>query len=225
MTGKCACVVVVLCCWLFVFLPVALAVKDVMGRYVLVNATAAEWLGADNPQALRDKTDFDIYPIEQAALLDDAEGAVRAGEVLNYVEEVPDRITGEVRRIQATKIPLTNDAGVWMRPCSANGNSYAPSSIRFPQKFMRRIRKADSLLAMCWWQARWEPPPRKPSASPISTSSLAPWPLASLPTIRRSSAPGCRCSGAKNWCSTRSPARCARYRLPRCPFGIARATS
>src|SRR3569833_1993154 len=114
MTGKCACVVVVLCCWLFVFLPVALAVKDVMGRYVLVNATAAEWLGADNPQALRDKTDFDIYPIEQAALLDDAEGAVRAGEVLNYVEEVPDRITGEVRRIQATKIPLTNDAGVWM---------------------------------------------------------------------------------------------------------------
>ena len=100
--------------WLFDQLPEALTVKDVAGRYVLINKAAATLLGVDDPQALRDKTDFDILPIEQAARLDDAEMPVRAGQILRFEEDVADPATGKVRRLQTTKLPLTDDSGEYV---------------------------------------------------------------------------------------------------------------
>jgi PAS domain S-box-containing protein len=97
--------------WLFDQLPEAVTVKDVAGRYVLVNKAAATLLGVDDPRALRDKTDFDILPIEQAAQLDDAEMPVRAGQILHFEADAPDPATGKVRRLQTTKLPLTDDSG------------------------------------------------------------------------------------------------------------------
>ena len=97
--------------WLFDQLPEALTVKDTAGRYVLINKAAVNLLGVDDPQALRDKTDFDILPVEQAALLDDAEMAVRAGQILCFEEDALDPATGKVRRLQTTKLPLTDDSG------------------------------------------------------------------------------------------------------------------
>jgi diguanylate cyclase (GGDEF)-like protein/PAS domain S-box-containing protein len=99
--------------WLFDQLPQALTVKDTAGRYVLINKAAAALLGVENPQALRHKTDFDILPVEQAALLDDAEMPVRAGQILSFQAEAPDPATGKVRRLQTTKVPLTDDVGAF----------------------------------------------------------------------------------------------------------------
>jgi diguanylate cyclase (GGDEF)-like protein/PAS domain S-box-containing protein len=100
--------------WLFDQLPEALTVKDAAGRYVLINRAAADLLGVDDPRALRDKTDFDFLPIEQAALLDDAEVSVRAGETLRFEEEAADPATGQVRRLETTKLPLTDDVGAFV---------------------------------------------------------------------------------------------------------------
>jgi diguanylate cyclase (GGDEF)-like protein/PAS domain S-box-containing protein len=97
--------------WLFDQFPEALTVKDVMGRYVLINAAAAELLGVEDAQALLEKTDFDLYSTERAAALDDAEASVRAGEIWRSVEDVVDSRTGQVRRFQTTKRPLTDDLG------------------------------------------------------------------------------------------------------------------
>jgi diguanylate cyclase (GGDEF)-like protein/PAS domain S-box-containing protein len=97
--------------WLFDQLPQALMIKDVAGHYTVINEAAAAFLGVENTEALRNKTDFDIYPVERAALLDDAEVSVRAGQVLRYEEEVPDPVTGKPRKLEMTKIPLRDDFG------------------------------------------------------------------------------------------------------------------
>jgi diguanylate cyclase (GGDEF)-like protein/PAS domain S-box-containing protein len=97
--------------WLFDQLPDALTVKDTAGRYVLVNEAAARLLGVAQPEALHDKTDFDILPVEQAALIDDAEASVRAGHILRFEATTYDRATEKVCRFQTTKLPLTDDEG------------------------------------------------------------------------------------------------------------------
>ncbi|MCE7985857.1 MAG: PAS domain S-box protein [Caldilinea sp. CFX5] len=94
-------------------LPDYIFVKDLAGRYVLVNQAYADFLGAASPEAVAGKSVFDFYPPELAAKYHaDDLLVLREGQTLsNYEEPTTDR-TGALQFHLATKTPLHNAAGV-----------------------------------------------------------------------------------------------------------------
>ena len=85
--------------------PSAISVKDARGRYVMVNRTAAEWMGRD-PALILDKTPAEILGaglVERA--LDQDRRVRESGEVLVEEHEFT-YADGAVRRIVVTKFPV-----------------------------------------------------------------------------------------------------------------------
>jgi signal transduction histidine kinase len=98
---------------LFDSTPVALFAKEyrgaVPGRYILANPMAAHIIGA--PQVV-DRTDYDLFPPEVAAMVQANDRRVIEDGVAVIVEEwAPDARTGELLCFLSTKVPLRDAAG------------------------------------------------------------------------------------------------------------------
>ena len=94
-------------------LPGSIYVKDLDGRFLLVNHYVAQLMGFDDPEELIGKCDFDIYP-EQAAqqYFDDELAVIHSREPLIDREEIVFNLkTKEERWFLTSKIPVVNDDG------------------------------------------------------------------------------------------------------------------
>lgn len=93
-------------------LPNYIFVKDVKGRYLLVNQIYARFLGAASPAAVAGKSVFDFYPPDLAEKYHDDDLAVlQGGQTLSNYEELATDHTGTLHFHLATKTPLRNQAG------------------------------------------------------------------------------------------------------------------
>jgi two-component system sensor histidine kinase/response regulator len=90
-------------------IPDGIHVKDFEGRYLLVNKALAKLHGFESPEQLLGKTVFDMFPKERAAALHAADLEVmKATKPLIEGERSVADADGNVRWIQMTKVPLTN---------------------------------------------------------------------------------------------------------------------
>ena len=86
--------------------------KDRQSRFILVNRAVAEWHGYERPADLLGKTDFDLFPEEEARRVLDAEQRMIAtGEPLEGVVEKEVRKDGQAAWVSTTKMPLRDGAG------------------------------------------------------------------------------------------------------------------
>jgi PAS domain S-box-containing protein len=86
-------------------LPDAIYVKDTNGRFLLSNSSCARALGADSPNELANKTDFDFFPKEFAErYFADEQALIRSGQTFNTIESISENGAKEVRWMQTTKV-------------------------------------------------------------------------------------------------------------------------
>lgn len=93
-------------------LPLAVFAKDIEGRFVAWNKKSEELFGFRAEDVLQ-KTDFDIFPEEQAVFFreKDAE-AIGSGKIEDIPLEPIDLQNGERRYLHTRKLPLFNEKGV-----------------------------------------------------------------------------------------------------------------
>lgn len=93
-------------------LPDHIFVKDVAGRYVLVNQSYAHFLGIASPEAVVGKSVFDVYPYDLAEKYYANDLAVlQGGQILSNDEVATAHYTGALQFHMVTKTPLRNEAG------------------------------------------------------------------------------------------------------------------
>jgi PAS domain S-box-containing protein len=89
--------------------PDVIFVKDIQGRYAIVNSAAAEWLQISINQTIG-KDDRELFPPEIAQKIMEVDRRiVTSGEYLNYEEIVPKN--GEKRTLLTTKCPWKDSQG------------------------------------------------------------------------------------------------------------------
>ena len=93
-------------------LPDLIYVKDVNGRFLLVNEAAAAYIGAATRDDAVGKSDFDFFPHEYASQYRADEEAVLASgrPLINHEEPAPD-ITGDTHWFSTTKVPTRDESG------------------------------------------------------------------------------------------------------------------
>lgn len=88
-------------------LPNYLYVKDKKSCFTIANVAVAKIMGAERPQNLLGKTDFEFYPREIAQkYYDDEKRVMSTGKALINQEEKLITTDGSVRWISTTKVPL-----------------------------------------------------------------------------------------------------------------------
>ena len=93
-------------------LPDLIYVKDVNGRFLLVNEAAAAYIGAATPDAAVGQTDFDFFPHEYASQYRaDEEALLASGRPLINHEEPARATTGDTHWFSTTKVPTRNESG------------------------------------------------------------------------------------------------------------------
>jgi PAS domain S-box-containing protein len=94
-------------------LPDYIYMKDLESRFLLINTPGALLMGAQSPDELLGKTDFDVYPKELAALFyADEQRLYRTGEPLIGQEEPGwDLVTKSPKWILTTKVPVRDASG------------------------------------------------------------------------------------------------------------------
>ena len=94
-------------------LPEHIYVKDRDGRFVIANQSVTSLVGAEHPDRLVGKTDFDFFPDEEAQKYhDDEQAIVHSGEALIDEEEaVVDQGTGIERWLRTSKAPVRDEEG------------------------------------------------------------------------------------------------------------------
>jgi PAS domain S-box-containing protein len=87
-------------------------IKDRESKFLISNMATAHIMGANTPEELYGKTDFDFYPQDLAATYyADEQKIVQTGlPIVNYEEPGIDH-NGNVRFFFTTKVPLKNQAG------------------------------------------------------------------------------------------------------------------
>jgi len=87
-------------------------VKDRAGRFVAVNQGVAAINGYSNPGQLVGKTDFDLFPLEQAqAMFDGEQEVMRSGRpIVNHEDHLPNG-AGEMRWYTSSKSSLLDADG------------------------------------------------------------------------------------------------------------------
>ena len=102
-----------LVCTLIDHLAEAVVVKDSMGRIIFANKTAALRMGATSSRDLIGKSEYEFCSKEEAAQRQTEDEEILAtGRAVRFEEEpVIDRITGEVRWVQTTKVPWRRSDG------------------------------------------------------------------------------------------------------------------
>jgi diguanylate cyclase (GGDEF)-like protein/PAS domain S-box-containing protein len=93
-------------------IPAILYAKDAQSRFIACNELVARGMGASAADLIG-KTDFDFFPPAMAhGFFADEQAIIRTGEPLIDREElVLDRVSGRVRQIATSKIPLRDSAG------------------------------------------------------------------------------------------------------------------
>jgi PAS domain S-box-containing protein len=93
-------------------LPDNIFVKDMQSRIVLDNIAHARNLGAENPDAVVGKSDFDFFPKELAETFYSAEQQLlKSGDMFNGEEVSLNRATGQPRWTRTTKVALRDSQG------------------------------------------------------------------------------------------------------------------
>jgi two-component system, sensor histidine kinase and response regulator len=93
-------------------LPDYISVKDVGSRFLVANVAAAQIMGVAATDGLLGRTDADFCPPELAAeYRADEQEVMRSGQPLVNKEEHRLDVTGKLRTILTTKIPLKDHQG------------------------------------------------------------------------------------------------------------------
>jgi len=94
-------------------LPDYIYVKDLNSRFIIGNQAVARVMGANSPEALVGRTDFDFYPPEAAAQFygDERQMFLTGQAMLDYEEPSPDLAGGITRWILTSKVPLVDSEG------------------------------------------------------------------------------------------------------------------
>jgi PAS domain S-box-containing protein len=88
-----------------------ITLKDREGRYQLLNATYARYMGIGEKDVLG-KSAYELLPKEVADKIADVESRVmETGEAITYEEIIPTADRSEQRSFMTTKTPLINEAG------------------------------------------------------------------------------------------------------------------
>ncbi|HEY4973800.1 MAG TPA: EAL domain-containing protein [Steroidobacteraceae bacterium] len=93
-------------------IPAQLYAKDSQSRFIACNVAVARGMGT-TPAELIGKTDFEFFPAEMAqGFYDDEQTIIRTGEPLLDIEELAlERLSGTMRYISTSKVPLHDSAG------------------------------------------------------------------------------------------------------------------
>ena len=93
-------------------LPDLVFVKDREGRFITVNQALATFFGAQTPEDLVGKTDFEFVPEELArSFVEDDQRVMASGEPLIAREEPNEDSSGNVSYFLTTKVPLCDADG------------------------------------------------------------------------------------------------------------------
>ncbi|MHC4691562.1 MAG: sensor histidine kinase [Planctomycetota bacterium] len=93
-------------------MPDNIYVKDTERRFVVANVAVARFMGADTPDELLGKKDFDFYPEDLAAKYDaDGQKVIESGQALVSREEPAIDAEGNRRWSSTTKAPLRDSHG------------------------------------------------------------------------------------------------------------------
>ena len=93
-------------------LPDFIFVKDAQSRFVSLNTSCAQQLGASRPEEVLGKSDADFVSPELAAqYLADEQALMRSGQVLQKKEPTQHNQSGEMHWSFTTKVPLRDDTG------------------------------------------------------------------------------------------------------------------
>ena len=93
-------------------LPVALYLKDTVGRITLTNPKNLFWFNATSEKEILGKTDFDFFPHEQAAgFYADEQGLMKSGQPMLNHEEKVTRPDGSTHWNLVSKVPLFDSTG------------------------------------------------------------------------------------------------------------------
>lgn len=87
--------------------------KDREGRFIFVNSAILRMIGADSPEQVLGKTDFDFNPEAVARrYFEDDQAVIRSGlPLVDREEELADRSSGEKRWHSSIKVPLRDSHG------------------------------------------------------------------------------------------------------------------
>ena len=86
--------------------------KDLDGKFVLINKKGAKRAGFDTPEALKGKSDLDIFTEEHSReAFNDEQRIIQTGDPLLGKEEKETWDDGHETWVSTTKLPLRNEAG------------------------------------------------------------------------------------------------------------------
>jgi len=92
--------------------PDFMYVKDADSRFILANLSVARQMGAQMPEELYGKNDFDFYPKDLATTFyEDEQSVMRSGQTLLNREETGMDRRGHVINVLTTKVPLRDHQG------------------------------------------------------------------------------------------------------------------
>jgi diguanylate cyclase (GGDEF)-like protein/PAS domain S-box-containing protein len=93
-------------------IPAQLYAKDAQSRFIACNVAVARGMGTTTAELIG-KTDFEFFPAEMArGFYDDEQAIIRTGEPLLDIEELAlERLSGTMRYISTSKVPLHDSAG------------------------------------------------------------------------------------------------------------------
>jgi two-component system NtrC family sensor kinase len=93
-------------------IPAFIYAKDTESRFIAINAHLARHMGTTSADALG-KTDFDFWPAELATkFFNDEQALIKSGTAILELEEPGlDKLTGEVRTVVTSKVPLRDENG------------------------------------------------------------------------------------------------------------------
>mgnify|MGYP000287663343 FL=1 len=130
----------------------AIFVKDLKGRYVLVNQAACNYLGGAESEVLR-HTDFDLLPLESAQMLAQRDAEVVAGGVTRTHEEALHMEDGKSLTFSVTKGMLFDDEG---KPCGLFGIARDVTgtnrNILLLQQSEEKLKEAQQIAGIGNWE-------------------------------------------------------------------------
>jgi sigma-B regulation protein RsbU (phosphoserine phosphatase) len=90
----------------------AIYFKDLESRFIMVNKTCFEKHGWPSAEAVRGRTDFDVFTKEHAEqAFSDEQKIIQTGQPLDCIEEKETWPDGSVSWVSTTKMPLKNECG------------------------------------------------------------------------------------------------------------------
>ncbi|HXW01079.1 MAG TPA: PAS domain S-box protein, partial [Anaerolineae bacterium] len=94
-------------------LPDYIYFKDINSQFLIGNAALAQLMGANTPDELVGKSDFDFYPetLAQQYYTDEQAIVVSGQPLINQEEPVIDQISAEKRWLSTSKVPLRDGQG------------------------------------------------------------------------------------------------------------------